>query len=202
MVDAWRRLSYTPTRRDYLPSALNWSLLKCLEYLENKSLNLGTSDKELIQDEFKSHVHSLMNHQSVSKSAQKKTTRLFNDVDQLFESEEFLKEWTRRRLKKVKKQLLAVKKSLFDTEVQLTVGLQNTNCIVFGAENSGEASKRKREIEDDQMVADQNEKSLQALFGAELQCSENMMLICQHHNELCSNEFYKTTSFKRSGTIS
>ena len=68
----------------------SWSLLKCLEYLENKALNLGTSDKELIQDEFKSHIHSLMNHQSVSKSAQKKATRLFNDVDQLFESEEVI----------------------------------------------------------------------------------------------------------------
>ncbi|RHZ47100.1 hypothetical protein Glove_593g21 [Diversispora epigaea] len=40
-----------------------------------------TSDKELIQTEFKSHVHSLMNHQAVTKSAQKKAIRLLGEAD-------------------------------------------------------------------------------------------------------------------------
>ncbi|CAI2199144.1 9040_t:CDS:2, partial [Funneliformis geosporum] len=138
----------------------HWSLFKGLEYLENKSLNLGTSDKELIQDEFKSQVHSLMNHQSISKSAQKKATRLFNEVDQLFESEEvvtFFKRMDTKAIEESKKQLLAVKKSLFDTEVQITVEdykiqtVSSSNLTTLGAENSGEASKRKRE-EDDHMT--------------------------------------------------
>nr|CAG8584533.1 10427_t:CDS:2 [Entrophospora candida]CAG8609199.1 10143_t:CDS:2 [Entrophospora candida] len=88
----------------------NWSLLKCLEYLETRSLDLRTSDKELIQSDFKHHVHSLMNHQA--------------EADRVLESEEITTIFRRidtRALEESKRELLAVKKSLFDTEVQLTI---------------------------------------------------------------------------------
>ncbi|CAG8565701.1 11563_t:CDS:2 [Funneliformis caledonium] len=51
-----------------------------------------------------------------------------------------------------------------------------------------ESSEQKREIEDDQMVADPNEMSLQDIFESEFHCSENMMLICEYHNKICSND--------------
>ncbi|CAG8637282.1 10654_t:CDS:2, partial [Ambispora gerdemannii] len=140
----------------------NWSPSKCLEYLE-----------------------------TVSKSAQKKANKLYNEVDQLFESEEVITIFKRMDTKVIeesKRQLLAVKKSLRYGSSAYCQRLQNIYCIIFRTETPGEVSKRKREIEDDQIVTDPNEKSLQDLFGAEFQCSENMMLVCQYHNELYVND--------------
>ncbi|CAG8523122.1 12255_t:CDS:10 [Funneliformis caledonium] len=135
----------------------NWFPTKCLEYLENKSLDFRTSDKELVQTEFKSHVHSLMNHKAVTKSAQKKAKRLLDEADLTFESEEVIAIFKRMDTK-----LLFVKKSLFDTEVQLTVEdhkihtASSSKLHTLGTEIPGKASKRKREI-DDQIVVDGDE---------------------------------------------
>ncbi|RHZ89173.1 hypothetical protein Glove_18g126 [Diversispora epigaea] len=111
-----------------------------------------------------------MNHQAVSKSARKKANKLYDEVGRLFESEEVKTIFKRMNMK-----LLAVKKSLFDTEVQLTVEdykiytASSSKLHAIGTETSSEASKQKREIEDDQMVA-------------------NMKLICQYHNEFYVND--------------
>ncbi|CAG8560608.1 12134_t:CDS:10 [Funneliformis mosseae] len=51
-----------------------------------------------------------------------------------------------------------------------------------------ESSEQRREIDDDQMVADPNEMSLQDIFESEFHCSENMMLICEYLNKICSND--------------
>ncbi|RHZ50397.1 hypothetical protein Glove_499g34 [Diversispora epigaea] len=88
------------------------------------------------------------------------TNKLYNEVGQLFESEEVMTIFKR-----------------MDTKV-----------IEERTEIPGEASKRKREIEDDQMVVGPNGKSLQDLFCAEFQCSENIKLICQYHNEFYVND--------------
>ncbi|CAG8702649.1 557_t:CDS:2, partial [Acaulospora colombiana] len=147
----------------------NWLPTRCLEYLENKSVDLRTSDKELVQTEFKSHVHSLMNHQAVTKSAQKKAKRLLDEADRMFESEEVIaifKRMDTKAIEKSKRQLLLVKKSLFDTEVQLTVEdhkihtASSSKLHTLGTETPIKASKRKREIEDDQIVVDGDENRI------------------------------------------
>ncbi|CAI2195189.1 17628_t:CDS:2, partial [Funneliformis geosporum] len=170
----------------------DWCFPKCLDFLESKC-SLRTFDRQLCQNEFKSHVYSTMNHQSISKSARNKATRLYNNIEEIFNSKEvstFFERMDVKALEESKRELLVVKKSLFETEVQLTVEDQKLATISSNstseASSTGEASKRKREEE--QEAVDPSEKSLQYLFGTDVQCSENMKSICQRHNELYSND--------------
>lgn len=45
-------------------------------------------DQQHVQDEYKSHIHSMMNHQSISKHAKNKATKLYASMEKIFESEE------------------------------------------------------------------------------------------------------------------
>ncbi|GES94237.1 hypothetical protein GLOIN_2v1646421 [Rhizophagus clarus] len=101
-----------------------WCFPKCLDFLDSKCLRLRAFDQQLCQDEFKSHIHSFMNHQAMSKNARNKATRFYNSLEQMFNSEKastFLKRMDAKALEESKRELLVVKQSLFKTEVQLTV---------------------------------------------------------------------------------
>ncbi|GBC05972.1 hypothetical protein RclHR1_06530012 [Rhizophagus clarus] len=169
-----------------------WCFPKCLDFLESKCKSLRAFDQQLCQDEFKSHIYSLMNHQAVSKSARNKATRLYNGLEQMFNSEEastFFKRMDAKALEESKRELLVVKQSLFETEVQLTVEdkkiLSASKFSTPEASNTSEIS-RKRGAEEE--VVELSEKSLQSLIGPDVQCSENMRAICQRHNELYSQD--------------
>ncbi|GBC05976.1 hypothetical protein RclHR1_06530016 [Rhizophagus clarus] len=167
-----------------------WCFPKCLDFLDSKCLRLRAFDQQLCQDEFKSHIHSFMNHQAMSKNARNKATRFYNSLEQMFNSEEastFLKRMDAKALEESKRELLVVKQSLFKTEVQLTV--EDKKILSVSKFSTPEASStsevsRKRGAEEE--VVESSEKSLQSLIGLDVQCSENMRAICQRHNELYS----------------
>ncbi|CAG8567679.1 1563_t:CDS:2 [Funneliformis mosseae] len=76
-------------------------------------------------------------------------------------------------------------KVIIDDEDEQSIVEEISNLSILETETPGESSEKNREIEDDQMVAD---LSLQDLFGSEFHCSDNMMSICQYHNEICPND--------------
>ena len=66
----------------------DWNLPGCLEFLGTKCPSLTSADQEHIQEEFKCQVLVLMKHQSISKSARAKVSRLYDSVPRLFMLEE------------------------------------------------------------------------------------------------------------------
>jgi hypothetical protein len=61
----------------------NWCFYNCLEFLESKCSRLRSINQQHIQDEYKNQIHSMMNHQSVSKSAKNKATKLYKDIEDI-----------------------------------------------------------------------------------------------------------------------
>ncbi|GBB90830.1 hypothetical protein RclHR1_17920002 [Rhizophagus clarus] len=169
-----------------------WCFSKCLDFLKSKCETLRAFDRQLCQDEFKRHVRSLMNHQAVLKNARNKATRLYNSLEQIFNSKEastFFKRMDAKALEESKRELLFVKQSLFETEVQLIV--EDKNLLSSSKFSTSEASStsevlRKREVEEE--VVKLSEKSLRSLTGPDVQCSENIRAIIQCHNELYSQD--------------
>ncbi|CAG8495871.1 9518_t:CDS:2 [Funneliformis mosseae] len=97
-------------------------------------------------------------------------------------------------------------KDIIDDKDEKSIIEEILNLSTLETEISGESFKKNREIEDDQMVAVcmrillvnvQNRECIYSiisigpvtkdLFESEFHCSDNMMSICQYHNEICPN---------------
>ncbi|CAG8470677.1 12579_t:CDS:2 [Funneliformis caledonium] len=96
---------------------------------------------------------------------------------------------------------------IIDDEDEQSIIEEILNLSTLETEISGESFKQNREIEDDQIVAVcmrillvnvQNRECIYSiisigpvtkdLFESEFHCSDNMMSICQYHNEICPND--------------
>ncbi|CAG8813198.1 38208_t:CDS:2, partial [Gigaspora margarita] len=176
----------------------DWGFPKCLNFLESKCSLLRTDDRQLCEDEFKSHLHSIINHQSISKT----NTRLYNSMEEIFNSKEVSAFFERMDVKIncLRCHLVithyihvtenhSISQALEESKRELLTSRQKNHCLnrasilssetnsISEAPSTGEAPKRKREEE--QEVVDPSDKSFRYLFGTDVQCSENMKSICQ-----------------------